>query len=83
MSQGLAQETESTLGISNRERFNTENQVEAYKIDGLEGQKSGVYSWAMSSRAHHSSYVPEVRMVLLPPQPFTPMKLVTRPQNRT
>lgn len=41
MSQGLAQETESTLGISNRERFNTENQVEAYKIDGLEGQKSG------------------------------------------
>lgn len=26
----------------------------------------------------HSSYVPEVRMVLLPPQPFTPMKLVTR-----
>lgn len=51
MSQGLAQETESTLGISNRERFNTENQVEAYKIDGLEGQKSGVYSWAMSSRA--------------------------------
>ena len=47
MSQGLAQETESTLGISNRERFNTENQAEAYKIDGLRQQKSGGYSWAI------------------------------------
>lgn len=47
MSQGLAQETESTLGISNRERFNTENQAEAYRIDGLREQKSGGYSWAI------------------------------------
>lgn len=46
MSQGLVQEIETTLGVSNREIFNTENQTEAYKIDELEGQKSGGYPWA-------------------------------------
>lgn len=46
------------LGISSRERFNTETQARAYKIvGGLEGQKSGglpmdycVQVWELCSR---------------------------------
>lgn len=83
MSQGLVQEIETTLGVSNREIFNTENQTEAYKIDELEGQKSGGGTpGLLSSRAYHSSYVPEVGMVLQQGL-FTPMKLVTSHWNRT